>query len=160
LRPPRYIVELLVGLVTLVAPVLASLGGSRRVLEGDYARALRAVVPTDRGEWILFVPVAASAGICEEFLYRGYALSIIGSMTGSLIVGAVLSSVAFGIGHAYQGKTGVIGATITGFLYACVFLVTGSLYPCMLGHFIQDMAGAAVLSRRLDDAKPAAATSG
>jgi len=106
------------------------------------------------------VPVAASAGICEEFLYRGYALSIIGSMTGSLIVGAVLSSVAFGIGHAYQGKTGVIGATITGFLYACVFLVTGSLYPCMLGHFIQDMAGAAVLSRRLDDAKPAAATSG
>ena len=160
LRPPHYIVELAAGLVTLVAPVLASLGGSRRVLEGDYARALRAVVPTDRGEWIVFVPVAASAGICEEFLYRGYALNIIGSMTGSLILGAVLSSVAFGIGHAYQGKTGVIGATVTGFLYACVFLATGSLYPCMLGHFIQDIAGAAVLSRRLDEPNPAAATSG
>lgn len=160
LRPPRYVAELGAGLVTLVAPILASIGGSRRVLQGDYARALRAVVPADLGQWIVFVPVAASAGICEEFLYRGYALTIIGSMTGSIVVGAVLSSIAFGIGHAYQGKTGVIGATITGGLYACVYLATGSLYPCMLGHFIQDITGGAVLSRRLEEAEPSPVLSG
>jgi uncharacterized protein len=158
LRPPRYLPELALGLVTLVAPVLANISGARRVLSDDYARALRAVVPADRTQWLWFVPVAASAGICEEFLYRGYALTIISSLTGSVLVGVLLSSVAFGFGHAYQGRAGMAGATITGLLYACVFLVSGSLYPCMLGHFVQDIAGAAVLSRKLGevpDASPA-----
>jgi membrane protease YdiL (CAAX protease family) len=151
LRPPRFILELAAGLITLVAPLLTSVSGALSVIEGDYARALRAVVPADPPQWIAFVPVAATAGICEEFLYRGYALTILSSMTGSIVVGALLSSIAFGIGHAYQGRTGVVGATITGLLYAAVFLATGSLYPCMLGHFVQDIAGAAVLSRKLEE---------
>ena len=149
LRPPHHIAELAAGFVTLLAPLLASLSGSRRVLEGDYARALRAVVPADAAQWIAFVPVAATAGICEEFLDRGYALTVIASMTHSLLAGVLLSSVAFGIGHAYQGKAGMAGATVTGLLYALIFLATGSLYPCMLGHFVQDIVGAAVLSRKL-----------
>ena len=41
-----------------------------------------------------------------------------------------------------------MNATISGALYAAVFLATGSLYPCMLGHFAQDIAGAAILSRK------------
>lgn len=157
LRPPRYLAELGLGLVTLAAPVLASVGGARRVLSHDYAQALRAVVPADSTQWLGFVPVAASAGICEEFLYRGYALTIIGSMAGSLAIGALLSSVAFGFGHAYQGRAGILGATITGLIYAAVFLATGSLYPCMLGHFVQDIAGAAVLSRKLNELAAGAA---
>ena len=152
LRPPQHPAELAAGLITLVAPLLATLSGARRVLEGDYARALRAVVPADAGEWLAFIPVAATAGICEEFLYRGYALTILSAMSGNVLLGALLSSVAFGIGHAYQGRKGMLGATITGGLYACVFLATGSLYPCMLGHFAQDVVGAAVLSRRLVEA--------
>ncbi len=152
LRPPHALPELALGLVTLVAPVLASISGARRVLSDDYARALRAVVPADRAQWMWFVPVAASAGICEEFLYRGYALTILSSLTGSVALGVVLSSIAFGLGHAYQGRAGMAGATITGLLYACVFLISGSLYPCMLGHFVQDIAGAAVLSRKLHEA--------
>jgi CAAX protease family protein len=149
LRAPRHVAELAAGLITLLAPLLASMSGTRRMLEGDYARALRAVVPGDAGQWIAFIPVAATAGICEEFLYRGYALTVIASMSHSLLAGALLSSVAFGIGHAYQGKAGMAGATVTGLLYALVFLATGSLYPCMLGHFVQDIVGAAVLSRKL-----------
>ncbi|MDQ6766766.1 MAG: CPBP family intramembrane metalloprotease [Candidatus Eremiobacteraeota bacterium] len=154
LRPPRHIAELAFGLLTLLAPLLAHFSGARRVLEGDYARALRAVVPAGAAQWIAFIPVAASAGICEEFLYRGYALTILSSLTGSVVAGALLSSIAFGAGHAYQGRSGVVGATITGLLYAIIFLATGSLYPCMLGHFVQDIAGAAVLSRRLEQAGP------
>jgi membrane protease YdiL (CAAX protease family) len=151
LRPPHHPAQLLAGLITLVAPLLASASGSRRVVEGDYARALRAVVPTDRAQWIAFIAVAASAGICEEFLYRGYALTVLSAMTGSVIIGTLLSSVAFGLGHAYQGRAGMVGTAVTGLLYAIVFLATGSLYPCMLGHFVQDMVGAAVLSRTLKD---------
>jgi len=157
LRPPRHLWELGVGLVTLVAPLLASLSGTHRALEGDYARAVRAVIPADRGQWIAFVPVAASAGICEEFLYRGYALTIIASITGSMLAGVVFSSIAFGLGHAYQGRAGIAGTTITGLVYAAVFLATGSLYPCMFGHFVQDVVGAAMLAQRLSPDEPTAA---
>jgi membrane protease YdiL (CAAX protease family) len=151
-KPPRFMLELAAGLIPLVAPLLLSLTGTRRVLSNEYARALRAVVPADLPQWILFVPLAASAGICEEFLYRGFALTTLSAMTGSVAYGTLLSCIAFGIGHAYQGRTGMIGATITGLIYAGVFLATGSLYPCMLGHFIQDIVGAAVLSRKLEEA--------
>lgn len=156
LRPPRHPVEYLAGFITLIAPLLASASGSRRIIEGDYARALRAVVPANRVEWFAFVAVAASAGVCEEFLYRGYALSVIATLTGSVAAGVLLSSVAFGLGHAYQGRAGMAGTTLTGLLYAFVYLATGSLYPCMLGHFVQDIVGATVLSRKLkdDDAHP------
>ena len=151
LQPPHYWGELAVGLIPLIAPLAASLSRGQRALNNDYARALRAIVPADLTQWILFVPLAASAGICEEFLYRGFALNTLAAMTGSVTYGVVLSCIAFGIGHAYQGRPGMIGATITGLLYAGVYLVTGSLYPCMLGHFMQDIAGAMVLSRKLGE---------
>lgn len=150
LRPPHFWGELAIGLIPLVAPLAATLLRGRRALNDDYARALRAIVPADLPQWIVFVPLAASAGICEEFLYRGFALNVLSAMTGSVAYGVVLSCIAFGFGHAYQGRPGMIGATITGLLYAGVYLATGSLYPCMLGHFMQDIAGALVLSRKLE----------
>lgn len=149
LRPVRHPSDLALGLVTLAAPLLAALLGAHRELRGDYAQALRAVVPARPSEWLWFVPVAASAGICEEFLYRGYALTVLSALTGSVFAGVVLSSVAFGLAHAYQGRTGMFGASFTAVVYCAVFLATGSLYPCMLGHFVQDIAGALVLSRKL-----------
>ena len=151
LRPPRFWGELALGLIPLLAPLAVSFSRGRRALNDDYARALRAIVPADLPQWILFGPLAASAGICEEFLYRGFALNILSAMAGSVVYGTLLSCIAFGIGHAYQGRPGVIGATITGLLYAGVYLATGSLYPCMLGHFMQDIVGAWVLSRKLED---------
>ena len=150
LQPPHFAWQLAFGLLPLVAPLVTALVRGQRVLNDDYARALRAIVPADLSQWIVFVPLAASAGICEEFLYRGFALRELSAMSGNVAYGALLSSVAFGIGHAYQGRPGIIGATITGLLYAGVYLASGSLYPCMLGHFMQDIAGAAVLSRKLE----------
>jgi membrane protease YdiL (CAAX protease family) len=87
--------------------------------------------------------------LCEEFLYRGYALTQITSMTGSLGLGYFLSSVAFGLAHVYQGKLGVIGTTISGALYGAVCVMTGSVVPCMIGHFVQDIIGGFALSRRI-----------
>ncbi len=141
--------QLAAGGIALVGPVLAMLSGAPRALSPDYALALRAVVPETRAEWALFWIVAASAGICEEFLYRGYALWAVARLTGDVLFGVIASTLAFGFAHAYQGRAGVVNATISGGLYAAVFLATGSLYPCMIGHFAQDIAGAAILTRKL-----------
>jgi membrane protease YdiL (CAAX protease family) len=135
------------GLIVPAMFVLVS--GGRENISSDYLRKVGRVIPIDSSDWIWFVPLSITAGICEEFLYRGYAFTQIGALTGSVGVGFLLSSAAFGLAHAYQGRLGVIGTTITGGLYAVVFLLTGSVVPCMIGHVVQDIVGGLALSRRI-----------
>jgi membrane protease YdiL (CAAX protease family) len=148
LHAPANPVWYLVGPV-IVAVLLSVSGASRGDVSDSYARAIRIVVPQTPVDWGWFVPVAASAALCEEFLYRGYALTQIAALTGSVTAGVVLSSIAFGLGHAYQGRIGMAGTALTGLLYAGLFVVCGSLVPCMIAHFLQDIVGAAILSRRI-----------
>jgi membrane protease YdiL (CAAX protease family) len=133
----------------VVALLLGMSGAGRGDISETYARAIRRVVPRTAADWIWFVPVAATAGLCEEFLYRGYALTQIAAFTHSVTAGVLVSSIAFGLGHAYQGRIGMAGAAITGLLYSGLFLLSGSLVPCVMAHFLQDIVGAALLSRRL-----------
>lgn len=136
----------------VVAIILSMSGAGRGDISPAYARAIRPVIPNDAVDWCWFVAVAATAAICEEFLYRGYALTQIASLASSAIAGVVISSIAFGLGHAYQGRIGMVGTAITGLVYAALFLASGSLVPCMLAHFMQDIFGAALLAHRLRDA--------
>lgn len=147
-RPPVNFLWYAVGPL-IVAVLLATSGAGRGDISATYARAIRPVVPNDAVDWCWFVGVAATAAICEEFLYRGYALTQIAALTHSVVAGVVLSSLAFGLGHAYQGRIGMVGTAITGLLYSMLYLASGSLAPCMLAHFMQDIFGAALLSRRL-----------
>ena len=148
LRPPTNFVWYAVGPLA-VAFILSISGAGRGDISPEYARAIRPVIPNDAVDWCWFVGVAATAAICEEFLYRGYALTEIASLTHSIIAGVVISAIAFGLGHAYQGRIGMLGTAITGLIYAALFLASGSLVPCMLAHFMQDMFGAALLAHRL-----------
>jgi len=140
----------------LAALVLSASGAGRGDISAAYARAIRPVIPKDAGDWFWFVPLAAAAGLCEEFLYRGYALTQIAGLTHNVIAGVVISSLAFGLGHAYQGRIGMAGTALTGLFYAALFLASGSLWPCILAHFLQDLAGGALLSRRLYHAEDVA----
>ncbi|HEY5093552.1 MAG TPA: CPBP family intramembrane glutamic endopeptidase [Candidatus Eremiobacteraceae bacterium] len=147
LRTPNEPWEYCAGLI--VPAMFAFLNIGRGSVDRDYLRRVGRVIPIDSSDWIWFVPLSATAGICEEFLYRGYALTQIAALTGSLGAGFVLSSAAFGLAHVYQGRMGVIGTMITGALYAGVFLLTGSIVPCMIGHFVQDIVGGLALSRQI-----------
>jgi membrane protease YdiL (CAAX protease family) len=142
-------------------PALFALANAGRTsISPEYLQRVRRVIPVDASDWVWFVPVALTAGICEEFLYRGYALTQVAAITGSLPAGFILSSVAFGLAHIYQGRIGVIGTAITGALYATVFLATGSVVPCMLGHIGQDIVAGLLYSRRIRAADARASDAG
>jgi uncharacterized protein len=128
---------------------LANIRGARGARFADYHERVRRVIPLTGSDWAWFVPVVLSAGICEEFLYRGYALNVLAALTGSVGLGVALSTVAFGLAHAYQGWRGVVGTSILGLAFALIYVAFGSLYPCMLAHVLQDFIGGAALSRRL-----------
>ena len=136
-------------LALVALPALANARRTRSMRFADYHERVRRVIPLTPSEWAWFVPVAFTAGICEEFLYRGYALTTLAALSGQVWLGVVLSTLAFGVAHAYQGWRGVAGTSILGLLFAMLYLAFGSLYPCMLAHVLQDLVGGAMLSRRL-----------
>lgn len=97
---------------------------------------------TARGHGV-FQRLALTAGICEEVLFRGFLLWYLTPVLG--VVGAVVAgAVVFGLGHAYQGKAGVMKTGIVGLL-AGVFATLGGtlLWPIIL-HAAIDLQGGAV----------------
>ena len=109
------------------------------------AQKLAWLRPVTPGESVtLAFLVAPSAGLCEEFLYRGVLLSRLAQVMPS---GAAvfISSVVFGGAHLYQGWKGAIRAGLIGILLAASPLFTGSLFPGMGAHALIDIVGVLVL---------------
>jgi membrane protease YdiL (CAAX protease family) len=113
--------------------------------------ATLAVLPRTAGERRLFTVVGVTAGVCEEWLYRGFFLAVVAAVAGGLpdavlVVGA---GVAFGLAHAYQGRAGVITTGVLGGVMAALYLSTGSLLLPVLLHAAIDLRFLLVPSRVL-----------
>ena len=104
--------------------------------ESDLVHLLMPSTPREK-LWAALM-VAPSAGFCEEFLYRGFLLSVLSHWCHSVGWGWALSSLAFGFAHTYQGVSGVIRVTMMGALLAWPAVQLGSLYPSMAAHFLID----------------------
>jgi membrane protease YdiL (CAAX protease family) len=98
---------------------------------------LRALLPHNKRELGTFAALSITAGICEELLYRGFLLAVLTSALG-IVPAVVLSSIFFGIGHAYQGLLGILKTGGVGLVMAGLFLLTGSLWAPMLLHAVVD----------------------
>jgi len=86
------------------------------------------------------------AALGEEFVYRGYLLTRIARALGgeprAWRAALVATSILFGVGHAYQGWSGVISAGLGGFLFGLLYLATGrNLWVCMIAHGTTDTVG-------------------
>ncbi len=99
---------------------------------------LLALMPASRPELRLFMGVSATAGICEEVIYRGFLIAYFLAVTNVWIAIGV-SAVIFGLGHVYQGPTGFIKITMVGLVFAGLYVLTGSLWAPMLLHTVIDI---------------------
>ena len=86
--------------------------------------------------------VSVAAGVCEELLFRGDLLYVLGAhmpIWGAVIV----SSLAFGAGNIYQGPIHVLRTAVLGAVMAGVYLVTDSIIiPIVLHTLIDVYSGA------------------
>jgi len=98
--------------------------------------------------WALLL-VAPTAALAEEFLYRGYLLTVIAHALHSVGWAWGLSSVAFGLAHLYQRPNGMIRAAALGALLGWPVVRTGSLYPAMAAHFLIDAVAFGWLGPRM-----------
>lgn len=152
--------KLILGITTgmfiaiLLPAVLALRSETIRAKAGKAARKLAYLLPStgeERSWWWL---VCITAGVCEEFIYRGFLLHYFHATPFqlSLTWALVASSVIFGIGHLYQGVVGSVQTALMGFIFGCLFLITGSLLLPMVLHAVLDLRVLVMLPRGFGDA--------
>lgn len=101
----------------------------------DFAELLPQT-PFERSVWILLTAIVA---VSEEIIFRGYLITRLGRLfKGRIWIAAIISSLSFASGHLYQGKGGLVLIFIYGMMFAALYVKTGSLYPGIIAHFIQD----------------------
>jgi membrane protease YdiL (CAAX protease family) len=117
-----------------------AIGGKPKTLARlrERMQPLRALIPHTPGELRWFLPLAVTAGICEEFLFRGYLIWVLAAWIG-VLPGAIVSMVVFGLAHGYQGGTFGFRASLVGVFLGVMALVTRSLLPGILLHAAIDM---------------------
>lgn len=92
-------------------------------------QATSTVLPTTPSERRWFAVAAITAGICEELLYRGFLIRYIRTYFAGLglLFTCILSGLIYGLGHAYQGRKGLLQTTLNGFSFAILFFLSGNL---------------------------------
>jgi len=149
--PGTSVVVVLVVLFVLVS-TRALRGGAlleappvRRPGEGRHSEppghATLALLPRTMAERRLFTLVGVTAGVCEEWLYRGFFLAVVSALAGGPDdwVLVLVAAVAFGLAHAYQGRAGILTTGVLGGVMAALYLGTGSLLLPVLLHVLIDL---------------------
>ena len=159
-RPDRWGRTLAIGLVAgiffalastlLIEPLAEKLTGEKHdfsaydSLRGNVSLLLK---------WmpIVWIWVAFS----EEVIFRGFILKELMLLGGGgkmgMVIGLVISSVIFGLPHAYQGKSGVISTAIVGLMLGALFVWAGyNLWLVILAHGATDTVGLSMICAGAD----------
>jgi membrane protease YdiL (CAAX protease family) len=135
-------VALTLVLVVVQAKTMSALARLPVERQGRMGLFLRKLMPQSSSERVLFAGVALTAGICEEFLFRGFAITalmlVVEWGSGAALASALVASAIFATSHLYQGLAGVLSSFVIGFVFSYVYLATGSLLPTVLTHAVVD----------------------
>jgi len=107
----------------------------------NHAKTVQGLLPQTWLEIVLWIALSASAGVCEEIVFRGYFQKQFRAITGSVALAVVLQALVFGMGHAYQGMTQVVVISVLGALYGVLAAVRKNLRPGMIAHTCSDIVG-------------------
>jgi hypothetical protein len=126
----------------LLARQAAKVHGSARAREAvrkqfERTRGLDIFVPRTLDEFRTFAALSITAGVCEEFLYRGFLIALLAAFMPAWL-GAVVSAVFFGFAHSYQGTKGILSTGTTGLVMGLLCMWAGSLLPVVLLHAVID----------------------
>jgi membrane protease YdiL (CAAX protease family) len=159
-RPTAGLLGVMLGLATMVSLVvrqrgsIASDADVRARIRERLAPVVR-LMPASRAEYRLFAVLACTAGLCEEFLFRGYLLWY-GTQFLPVLWAGLAQAVLFGVAHFYQGRRGILLTGFAGIFLTAVTFVTGSLWAAVLIHALMDLnAGDLALRALGPEARPA-----
>ncbi len=97
-----------------------------------------AIAPHTALEMLLWLGVSVTAGVCEEFVFRGYLLRQFMRWLHGPAAAIALSSVLFACMHFYEGPAEVVQIGGLGAFYAYMAGRRGHLRHVAIAHFFQD----------------------
>jgi len=105
------------------------------------------ILPQSAVEFPPYFALAITAGLCEEFLYRGFAMAALARAGLSAWLVILVSSILFGLAHSYQGRGGIVMTFAVGLVLGASRLAYNSLVPAVFWHSAIDIV-AGVAGRR------------
>lgn len=96
------------------------------------------MIPQNGNELARFYGLSITAGIVEEILWRGFLIWYL-SLFMPLWAAALLSTVGFGLAHAYQGLAQLPHITAVGAALAVLYLLSGSIWLPIILHAAVDI---------------------
>jgi membrane protease YdiL (CAAX protease family) len=130
-------IAVLVGITVVMAGVLAAI---RPALSGTNAAQLRQVVSAPLG---LRVALVLTAGICEEILFRGYALERLQLFTKNIWIAGLVGTILFTLAHSprYGFKPDLIGVFAISAILSIVYIWRRNIAGCIVLHWLIDGFG-------------------
>lgn len=118
---------------------LRRMGRSTSPLRRPLQALAERILPQSKRELIPFFALAVTAGLCEEFLYRGFAMAVLSRAALPTFVVILFSALIFGLAHLYQGRSGFVSTLILGVLFGVARISLGSLVPVIAWHMAVDV---------------------
>jgi membrane protease YdiL (CAAX protease family) len=135
---------LFIAISTLVVGIGTLVMRRIRPKNTEIGRTLRRMskgLPHGRQERWIFTAMAASAGIGEEILFRGFGIAYIRWLfpDAATVVIVIVIAITFGLAHRNQGNQSVAMNTLVGGVLTWVTLATGTLVPAIVVHTLLDL---------------------
>src|SRR5712692_5004040 len=150
------LVAAIVGAATIAALQWLTLRRVGRIpveARGSLQAIAERILPQSTVELLPYLALAITAGLCEEFLYRGFAMAVLAHVGLQTWAVVLLSSVLFGLAHSYQGRGGIVMPLLIGLILGTSRIAYDSLVPAIHWHSAVDgvagTAGARYLTRSL-----------
>lgn len=115
-----------------------------RKITAENLQAELGFLPQTAYEYFHFIFLALTAGICEEFIFRGYFIRYFQCLLGqeeTYTLAILLPALIFGAVHMYQGLHAVVKISAMAIMFGYVFVHTGSLWLLMIVHAMVDLLG-------------------
>lgn len=113
-------------------------------LLGQSAANISFLLPNGPAERVLWIAVSATAGICEEIVYRGYLQRQLWALSKNLPTALILQSLIFAAGHSYQGWRPAVVTGIYGLAFSLLAAWRKSIVPGVIAHTLIDILGGLV----------------
>jgi hypothetical protein len=107
---------------------------------------MRALAPQGLSGIGLWIVLSLSAGICEEFVFRGDLQKQFIALSRNVPVGIALSAAVFMIGHLYEGMLTAAVVGVFGILLGTLAHLRRSLAPGMIAHAWHDIFSGVLLA--------------
>jgi uncharacterized protein len=126
------------GALTMIALAALAMGMNHTGNLHEAQQQIGFLAPRGTMEVFLWICLSATAGFCEEVLFRGYFQRQFTRLLRCRWSALVVVSILFGLGHGYEGPQRMALIAILGFAFGLMSLLRKSLRPAMMAHTMQD----------------------